>query len=36
VSLRNAITQGAWVKAFLLVGGGIKGAPTKLKGGVIY
>ena len=26
---------GAWVKAFSSVGGGVKGASTKLKGGVI-
>ena len=35
VSLRSAITWGAWVKAFSLVGGGDKGAPTKPKGGII-
>ena len=35
ISLRSAITQGAQVKAFSLVGGGVKGAPMKLKGNVI-
>ena len=26
----------AWVKVFLQVGGGVKGAPMKLEGGVIF
>ena len=36
ISLRSAITRRAWVKAFSSVGGGVKGAPTKLEGGVIW
>ena len=35
IFLKSVISWGAWVKAFLLVGGGVKGALTKLKGGVI-
>jgi len=29
------MTWGACAKAFLLVSGGVKGAPIKLKGGII-
>ena len=36
ISLKSVITWGACIEAFLSVSGGVKGAPTKLKGGVIY
>ena len=35
ISLKSAISQGAWVKAFSLVDGGVKGVLTKLEGDVI-
>jgi hypothetical protein len=35
ISLKSAMTRGAWVKAFSSVGGGVKGASTKVEGGVI-
>ena len=36
MSLKSATTRDAWVKAFSSVGGGVKGAPAKLEGGVIF
>jgi len=35
ISLKSAITRGAYVKAFLLVGEGVKGISIKLKGGIM-
>ena len=35
ISLKSTMTWEACAKAFASVGGGVKGAPTKLEGGVI-